>query len=497
MFRGVHDGYTFSRGGGARRFRAAERGRAGLLLAYSLFVLVPIGLTLLVLRLGAHMDRTTPKAMPAVPHVAVGQFSLAVLTLQVVVIVGVARLMGTALVRCGQPRVVGEIVGGILLGPLLLGRVAPHVAATIFPPTSMAFVDALAQFGLLLFMFVVGLELDLEFLRRRAYAAIFVGHVSMAAPFLLGVLLSLAIYRGFAPAGVAFIPFALFLGAALSVTAFPVLARILAERRMTGTLLGSFAMACAAVNDVTAWWVLAIIAMVTRADDASALLVTLTGTAVYLLIMLFCCRPLLRRLIASHEDAASAPSDSVFAVVVLVALVSAWATERLGIHGAFGACLAGTLLPHNHPFVRVVSERLRGTVGALLLPLYFASMGTRFSIATISGGAALLTCASILIAAILGKLGGTAFAGRVIGMRWRTALSLGALMNTRGLMELVILSIGLELGVLTPTLFAMMVLMALVTTAMTMPVLNRCSSVALDVFLADGIEPCDEPAALH
>jgi Kef-type K+ transport system membrane component KefB len=437
--------------------------------AYVVLVGIPAILVLLLLQLGERLPASsgeiaTPRAGTA------SSFDLALLTIQIVVIVAVARLAGTALQRIGQPRVIGEMIAGLVLGPSLLGVVAPSVFAALFPPASLAFLNALAQVGLLLFMFLVGLEFDPALLRSRGQVVL-TSHASIIAPFLLGTALSLLLYSRLAPAGVAFIPFALFMGAAMSVTAFPVLARILEERGMTGTRLGAIAIACAAVDDITAWCILAAVVVVARAGEVSSLVVTLAGTATYLVLMMTLGRRLLAW-IATRAQRPGAPIEEFLAFVLVATLASAWVTERLGIHALFGAFLVGALLRRDDHVVEVLTRRLRDVMVVLLLPLFFAFTGLRTMVALVSGGALWAVCGLVLFAAIAGKLGGSAVAARATGMSWRESLSLGALMNTRGLMELVILNVGLDIGVLSPTLFAMMVIMALLTTALTTPLLK-------------------------
>ena len=387
---------------------------------------------------------------------------------QVVVIVGAARLAGRALRAVGQPRVIGEMAAGILLGPSVLGWLAPSVSAALFPPGSLGAIEALSQVGLLFFMFLVGLDIDVAHLRAHGDTAVVASHASIMAPFLLGTALALPLYGRLAPPGVSFTGFALFLGAAMSVTAFPVLARILAERRLTATPLGTLAIACAAVDDVSAWCILAAVVAIVRAGNAQTpLWIVLAGSAGYVALMLTAGRAGLARLAAR----ASGRSVDLVALVVLAVLGSAWITERLGIHALFGAFLVGVVMPRDPRVVRVLSGRLEDVVVVLLLPLFFAVTGLRTRIGLLDGTALWVTCGLVIAVAVTGKLGGTAIAGRLSGLAWGEALALGTLMNTRGLMELVILNVGLDIGVISPPLFAMMVLMALTTTVMTTPVL--------------------------
>lgn len=440
-------------------------------LFYLLLVGVPAALVALLLRYGAQLPVPAGEWTQARATGGAPAFDLALLTAQIVAIVCVARAVGSVLARLGQPRVVGEMAAGLLLGPSVFGRIAPDLSGMLFPPASLGFINTIAQLGVLLFMFVVGLDLDLAKLRRQSHAALLTSHASIIAPFLLGTLLSLALYSTYAPAGVPFAPFALFMGAAMSVTAFPVLARILTERGLAGTPLGTVAIACAAIDDVTAWCILAAVVLVARAGDASSLLVTVAGTGIYLAVMFTLGRSLLAKL-AERAMRDGANTQGFLASVISIALASAWLTERLGIHALFGAFLVGALLPKTPRVSEMLDAPLRDLMVVLLLPLFFAFTGLRTSITLIQGGGAWAICALVLLVAIAGKLGGSALAARASGMPWRDALSLGALMNTRGLMELVILNVGLDIGVLSPPLFAMMVVMALVTTALTTPLLG-------------------------
>ncbi len=328
----------------------------------------------------------------------------------------------------------------------------------------------IAQVGVILYMFLVGLELDTGLLRHRAHASVAVSHASIIAPFLLGSALALWLHPSFAPAGVPFTVFALFMGVSLSVTAFPVLARILTDRGMQGTRMGSIALACAAVDDVTAWCLLAFLVSVVQAEPGRVL-VTVGLTAAFIVAMLVLVRPAVRHL-ALLRDSQRALSQITFTVVCVGLLLSALATESIGIHALFGAFLLGALVPHDSALARDVRTRVEDLVLVLLLPAFFAFTGIRTQIGLVHGGGDWLLCAVIIGVASLGKFGGSAVAARLTGLGWRQAASLGILMNTRGLMELIVLNLGLDLGVLSPKLFAMLVLMALVTTFATTPILH-------------------------
>jgi Kef-type K+ transport system membrane component KefB len=397
---------------------------------------------------------------------------LLLLLAQVGVILAAARVVGLLCRRIRQPQVVGEMVAGILLGPSLLGWAWPAASARLFPAESLGFLGALSQVGLLVFMFLVGLELDLRMLRERGRTAVVTSNASVAAPMLLGVLLAAFLYPRLSDDGVPFTAFALFMGAAMSVTAFPVLARILDERGLTGTRMGAVALACAAVDDVTAWCLLAGVVLLVRADAAGLpLWATVGGSIAFVVIAVL----LVRRLLAGLERGfhrRGGLSQDLLALVLGVALAFAWTAEWLGIHAVFGAFLAGAVMPRGAAFVAAIREKLGDFTVVLLLPLFFAFTGLRTDIALVSGVEMWAWCGLIVLVAVAGKFGGCALAARLTGMPWRESAALGVLMNTRGLMELVILSVGLEAGVISPALFSMMVLMALVTTLMTTPLLH-------------------------
>ena len=394
------------------------------------------------------------------------------LILQIAVIIVAARGVGILFGRIGQPQVMGEMAAGILLGPSLVGWVAPSASAALFPPSSLGYLNALGQVGLIIFMFLVGLDLDPAKLKRDRHAAILASHVSIVAPFCLATLLALYLYPRLSDDSVTFTGFALFMGAAMSITAFPVLARILTERNMQRTALGSVALACAAVDDVTGWCVLAYIVIVVRTHQGSRpLWVTLAGSLSFALIMIYG----VRRLLCGFERIfrkRRCLSENQIALIVLLALLSAFLTEWLGIHVLFGSFLMGAIMPKGRAFVRYLRSKLESVAVVLLLPIFFALTGLRTSINLVKGPTMWFCCVLIILVAIAGKLGGSMVAARVTGMPWREAAGLGVLMNTRGLMELVILNIGFDIKLISPAVFSMMVLMALITTFMTTPLLE-------------------------
>ena len=423
---------------------------------------------------------TTPLALPAsgpAGHTtSAASFDLPLLLIQIIVILVAARLTGAFVRRLGQPQVVGEMIAGIALGPSVLGAQAPHLAALLFPAGSLGFLNTLSQIGLVVFMFLVGLELDPKIVRERGRSALVISHASIVAPFLLGATLAIVLYPTLAGSRVTFTGFALFMGAAMSVTAFPVLARILTERRLTRTPIGALAIACAAIDDVTAWCILAAVVVIVRATGSGVatgvpLWVTLGGSAAYVAFMLTGGRRALR-ILETRYAARGRVTQDMIAVLMLATLASAWITERLGIHALFGAFLVGAVAPKSDDFVHAVLERFEDMMVVLLLPLFFAFTGRRTEITLIDGAGAWLVCAMVTAVAVIGKVGGSAIAARVTAMPWRDAAVIGLLLNTRGLMELVILNIGLDIGVISRELFAMMVLMALATTFMTTPLVT-------------------------
>ena len=393
------------------------------------------------------------------------------LVLQIAVILVAARVVGFLFQKINQPQVMGEMVAGILLGPSLLGWLAPGISAALFPPASLTYLNALSQVGLVVFMFVVGLALDPTELRGYGHAAVLTSHVSIAAPFCLGGMTALYLYPRLSDDGVTFTGFALFMGSAMSITAFPVLARILSERGLVRSRMGTMAIACAAVDDVTGWCILAYIVVLVRVTHSGRpASVTIGGSLLYVALMLFG----VRRILPAFERAfrkRDQLSDNLVAVIVVLVLASALATEWLGIHLLFGAFLMGAIMPKAPAFSRYLLHKFESVTVVLLLPLFFAFTGLRTRIG-VGGGSIWLYAAIVIVVAITGKLGGSMLAARLAGMPWRESASLGILMNTRGLMELVILNIGLDIGVISPAMFSIMVLMALVTTFMTTPLLE-------------------------
>jgi Kef-type K+ transport system membrane component KefB len=397
---------------------------------------------------------------------------IATLIAQIGTILLVSSGVGRLCKRFHQPSVVGEMLAGVLLGPSLLGWIAPGISAALFPPSSLGTLNALSQVGLLVFMFLIGLELNPRLLQGRSRAALLISHASIAIPALLGILLALYLYPRLSNGQVRFTHFAMFLAISMSITAFPVLARILTERGLLRTEVGAMAIACAAFGDITAWCLLAVVVALVRADYLSGLSfwTPILGSLAYVGLAIFLLKPLLARLLGWLQRQ-GAGAKEIAPACLLAAFGSALITEGLGVHAVFGAFLVGALMPKDHEFVRTLTERLEG-VTLLLLPLFFAATGLRTSIALVSGAEMWFYCVLAVAVAIIGKFGGATIAARASGMGWRESGAIGVLMNTRGLMELIVLNIGLEIGVISPALFTILVLMALVTTFMAGPLLN-------------------------
>ncbi|HVC18935.1 MAG TPA: cation:proton antiporter [Vicinamibacterales bacterium] len=419
--------------------------------------------------------------------------NLVILLLQIGAILVTARIAGILFRAFGQPQVVGEMIAGIALGPSLFGWLAPHAFVSLFPASSLGELYVLSQIGLLLFMFLVGLEFDPEALRGRGEAAFLTSHVSITAPYLLGAGLALYLYPRLSADNVPFYQFALFMGASMSVTAFPVLARILHERQWHQTRLGSVAIACAAVDDVTAWCLLAyIVALVRASQGAHRPWVTLLGLTVYLVVMVIAGRTVLRGIL-SRFTRTGRVDDDLLAVILLLLVASAVTTEWLGIHLLFGAFFFGAMLPKSRPFVEALVGRIEALATVLLLPIFFAFTGLRTSIGLIHGSAMWVFFLLVVFVAMAGKLAGATVAGRVSGLSWSEASVVGALMNTRGLMELILLNIGLDLGVISPALFSMLVLMAIVTTFMATPLIGWIAPAGLSAGRTPLADPASQP----
>ncbi|MBX9808483.1 MAG: cation:proton antiporter [Flavobacteriaceae bacterium] len=399
------------------------------------------------------------------------QHPLAILLAQIITIIVVARFFGWVFRKIGQPSVIGEIIAGIVLGPSLLGLYFPEFSIVLFPIESLGNLQFLSQIGLILFMFIIGMELDLKVLRNRAKEAVVISHASIVIPFALGIGLAYFVYFKFAPSDVGFLPFALFMGIAMSITAFPVLARIVQERGIHKTKLGAIVITCAAADDITAWCILAAVIAIVKAGTFVSSLYVIGLAISYVIVMLFVVKPFLKKIgeLYGTKDNLNKP---VVAIFFLTLIISSYTTEIIGIHALFGAFMTGVIMPDITKFRNLFIEKVEDVSVILLLPLFFVYTGLRTEIGLINDPFLWKVTGIIILVAVIGKFFGSALAAKFVGQNWRDSLTIGALMNTRGLMELIVLNIGLDLKVLTPEVFTMMVIMALVTTSMTGPALN-------------------------
>jgi len=399
------------------------------------------------------------------------QSTIGILLLQIIIILITCRCVGLLFKKIGQPTVIGEIVAGILLGPSVLGYFFPQLSAALFPEASLVYIQMLSQFGLILFMFTIGMELDLSVVRKRIQDTIFISHASTIVPFFIGMLMAYFIYNDFSYAETPFLTFALFIGISLSITAFPVLARIIQERGMTRTHLGSLSLAIAANCDITAWCMLAAVVAYAQAGTLQSAVYNVLFSVAYVGIMILLVRPILRVIGDLYHDR-EVVSKPLVAVMFLILLLSSYITEILGLHVLFGAFFAGMIMPENFKFRKIMNEKIEDVSLTLFLPLFFVCTGLQTHIGLIQGKSMWLLCGAFILTAIIGKFGGTFIAARLSKESLKDSFYMGAFMNTRGLMELVVLSIGLEMKILPPVIFVMLVLMTLVTTFMTTPFIS-------------------------
>jgi Kef-type K+ transport system membrane component KefB len=446
--------------------QSRDRSLVPTVIGYGLMVLATIAAFLLIRSYGETLVAPTAAAASHVAaSVQASNILLRVLVALTAIIV-TGQMLGWVFARLNQPPVIGEVVAGILLGPSLLG---PEVSALILPTSVAPYLGIIAQLGVILYMFLVGVELNPALLKQRAHATVATSHASILAPFILGALLALLLYPRVSSSSVSFTSFALFMGVSMSITAFPVLARILTDYRMSRTKLGVLALSCAAIDDVTAWCLLAFVVGIAKAEMGQGLLVA-AGALGFITVMFLLGRLLLQWFAVRWDGGAQ--TRGAMTLVFVALLLSSLTAEVIGIHAIFGAFLLGAVIPHDSALARALTRQLEQVVTILLLPAFFALTGMRTRIDLLHEPWQWLICAVIIMTAVVGKFGGTLVAARLTGLRWRDAAILGTLMNTRGLMELIVLNVGLDLQVITPTLFAMMVLMALVTTMMTAPVVR-------------------------
>ncbi|GAB4017429.1 cation:proton antiporter [Spirosoma koreense] len=396
---------------------------------------------------------------------------LALLLVQIMVIILAAKGFGWLCTKIGQATVIGEMIAGIVLGPSLLGLYFPEVSAVLFPKPSLGNLQFLSQIGLLLFMFIIGMEIDLKVLRNKANDAVVISHASIILPFAMGMGLAYFIYQSFAPPNVQFLSFGLFMGIAMSITAFPVLARIVQERGIQKTKLGTIVLTCAAADDITAWCILTVVIAIVKAGSALSSVYSILLSVAYLFLMINLVKPFLERIwnAYAHPERLSKPLVALF---FLTLISSAYITEIIGIHALFGAFMAGAVMPERVKIRHLLIDKIEDVALVLFLPLFFAFTGLRTQIGLLNDPSLWGTAGLILLVAVVGKFVGSTVAAKFVGQTWKESLSIGALMNTRGLMELVVLNIGYDLGVLTPQIFTMMVIMALLTTFMTVPALD-------------------------
>jgi Kef-type K+ transport system membrane component KefB len=441
------------------------------LAACALMVAATAAVFLAVDRFGRGLAAPKPSAASLSQHAAVhGADTLASVLLALVVVILTARALGALFAWLRQPPVIGEVIAGVLLGPSLFGRLWPEASAYVFRPEILPSLGMIAQIGVILFIFLVGMELDTELVARWSTTAATISVASMTTAFASGAVLALWLYPRLSSSDVHFSLFTLFLGVAMSVTAFPVLVRILTDRGIDRTPLGSLAISCAGADDVAAWCLLAFVSSIAGAQMGAAWW-TVGLTVAYVSFVLLAVRPLVGRLIRRHERLGVSRRTSL-GLMVLAMLVSALVTERVGIHAVFGAFLLGAIVPHDSKLARELGGKLQDLVVVLFLPAFFALTGLRTELNLLTGAGPWGLCLVITLVACLGKFGGTFAAARLSGLGWRDCVALGALMNTRGLMELIVLNVGLDQGVITPALFSMMVVMAVVTTLLAAPVLD-------------------------
>jgi Kef-type K+ transport system membrane component KefB len=392
------------------------------------------------------------------------------LMLAIAAVLIAARICGESLARISQPRVMGEVIGGILLGPTLVGAIWPEAQGYLFPPDIIPLLSAAAQIGLAFYLFLVGMEVDVRLLRERIANAAFISNTSVAFPLALGFLVALPTYEALAP-HVRYLPFALFMGVAMSITAFPVLARILVERRMLKKPVGALALAGAAIDDVTAWCLLALAtAVASTGNYVHALYVVLLITA-FTAAMVLVGRPLLGRVSRAYDEVGTVPALWLATIFVAV-LLSAYLSQQIGVAAIFGAFIVGLVMPRHAGLTRDVNRRTEDFVTFVLLPLFFIVTGLKTKVTSLDRPSLWLFALALFAVAVVGKWIGAMAASRYSGMTWRDSNALGALMNTRGLTELIVLNIGLDLGMISQALFTMLVLMALATTFMAGPALR-------------------------
>lgn len=399
---------------------------------------------------------------------------LMTLLMQIIIILLFCRIFSSLFNLMGQPGVLGEIIAGIILGPSVLGNYFPDTFNFIFNKESLENVYLISQIGLILFMFVIGLEVDFKVLKNKFNETLVISHAGILVPFFLGIISSFYIYTKYASHQTSFLAFALFIGISMSITAFPVLARIVQERNLSNTPLGVLSIASAANDDVTAWCLLAIVIALTKSGTTESAFITVALTLIYIVFMFFCVRPFFRKISQIHANN-EILNKSLIGLIFLTLIISASITELIGIHALFGGFIAGVVMPSNLGFRHIMMNKVEDVTLAFFLPLFFAYTGLNTNLLLINSWSMVGVCVMLIMIAIAGKFGGCTIAAKLVGETWHDSLTIGILMNTRGLMELVALNIGYEMGVLPKSIYAVLIIMALVTTFMTTPALHLIS----------------------
>jgi Kef-type K+ transport system membrane component KefB len=399
---------------------------------------------------------------------------LLIVLIQMIVIVTSARLFGVVFRRMGQPQVCGEIAAGLILGPSVFGGLFPNLFQIVFDPSVGQVFAILSQIGLILLMFLIGLEFDFGHLVDGRRTAVSVSAVGVILPFGLGFLLGRWMAAQLGLTG-SWINFALFMGTAMSITAIPILGRIMVELNINRTRIGALTISAAAIDDVSGWIILALVTAAVRSTlNPLTFALMVFETLAFVVVMIWFVRPLLKRWTTRHlKTHGGTLTLNGLAILLVAILLAATVTNLIGIFSIFGAFFFGAMLFDQHEFRQAVQERLRDFVTVFFLPIFFTYTGLRTDVGTMTGAALWAMCALVLIVAIAGKFGGCWFAARLNGLPWREAAMVGVMMNTRALMELIVINVGFDLGIIPQSVYFMLVFMAVFTTYLTTPVLRR------------------------
>lgn len=456
---------------GSTARRPAELTWRGSALAYVLIVVLPMagGLALLLLN---SRPAVRPSAASGVHDDLIG-----VLLITVPIVLVIAHLCGVIVHRLGQPRVIGEMIGGVLLGPSVLGAIFPAVQHALFPREIMPIINAMAQVGVIFFMFGIGLELSVRGLRKNGSAAVVIGHAALAVPFGCGILLGLVLPASYQPEGAGRLPYLFFLALAMSVSALPVLAAILRQRRLVNSPAGILGITAAAIGDATVWFLLVVLMVVAGQGDVATVARTAALTILFAVVMLAVVRPALRRGLARAQRRERDHYPLQVALTLFV-LLCALAGERIGVHPIIGAFVAGVVMPRSSSIVHGFVQRTEGLTLWVLLPLFFASVGLLTDFGALRDGTALLFCGLVLAVAVVSKFTGAMLGARLMGRSRQESVALGVMLNCRGLTELVMLNIGRSLGLIGNTLFSILLVTTVVTTVAAGPLLGLLYSPA-------------------